>query len=167
MPTNAEWATAYARQADADFKTFESIQSLSIPECHKLQFLQMTCEKLVKAYLCGAGTDSSSLQASHAYISKSLPIVLRQQAVFVNFRGGKAEAVLSHADYLAQVIELLAPAVKRGGQRPDNCEYPWEDSGGKLHLPLDWSFNPSRLTVMPSGRTILKLIRGAIDRLLQ
>jgi hypothetical protein len=167
MPTNAEWATAYARQADADFKTFTSIHATSIPECHKLQFLQMACEKLVKARLCGGGTDSSSVQASHAYISKSLPVVLRQQAVFVNFRGGKAEAVLKHADYLAQEIELLAPAVKRGGQRPDNCEYPWEDSDGKLHLPLDWSFNPSQLTVMPSGRTILKLIRGAIDRLLQ
>jgi hypothetical protein len=167
MPTNAEWATAYARQADADFKTFETIQSLLIPECHKLQFLQMACEKLVKAHLCGGGTDSSSLQASHAYISKSLPVVLRQQAVYERFRGGKAEAVLRHANYLAQEIELLAPAVRRGGQRPDNCEYPWEDSRGKLHLPLDWSFNPSGLTVMPSGRTILKLIRGAIDRLRQ
>ena len=34
MPTNAEWATAYARQADADFKTFASIHTMSIPECH-------------------------------------------------------------------------------------------------------------------------------------
>ncbi len=127
----------------------------------------MACEKLVKAHLCGGGADSSSLQASHAYISKSLPVVLRQQAVYEKFRGGKAEAVLKHAKHLAQEIELLAPAVRRDGQRPDNCEYPWEDSVGKLHLPLDWSFNPSQLTVMSSGRTILKLIRGAIDRLLR
>jgi hypothetical protein len=34
-------------------------------------------------------------------------------------------------------------------------------------LPFDWAFSPSRLIVMPSGRTILKLVRGAIDRILQ
>jgi hypothetical protein len=48
MATGAEWSTGYARQADADFKTFEAIQVLSVPECHKLQFLQMACEKLVQ-----------------------------------------------------------------------------------------------------------------------
>ena len=50
MATSAEWATGYARQADADFKTFEAVQDLSIPECHRLLFLQMACEKLVKAH---------------------------------------------------------------------------------------------------------------------
>jgi len=124
----------------------------------------MACEKLVKARLCGGGTDSSRLQASHAYISKSLPIVLRQQAVFVNFRGGKAEAVLSHADYLAQVIELLAPAVKRGGQRPDNCEYPWEQ-GGNLYVPATWTFPALNLLEAQGGRALLKLIYNAILRL--
>ncbi|MGP0063486.1 MAG: hypothetical protein ACLQGP_07810 [Isosphaeraceae bacterium] len=44
---------------------------------------------------------------------------------------------MNHAHYLAREIEVLAPAVKRGGQRPDNCEYPWEDDAGTLHVPLD------------------------------
>ena len=35
------------------------------------------------------------------------------------------------------------------------------------HLPVGWSFQPSRLILMPAGRTILKLIRGALERLLQ
>ena len=46
-------------------------------------------------------------------------------------------------------------------------EYPWEDGQGTLHLPLDWSFHPSELIVMPAGRTVLKLIRGSLDRLLE
>jgi hypothetical protein len=166
MATSAEWATGYARQADADFTTFEALQSLTIPQCHQLQFLQMACEKLVKAHLCGAGTDPGNLQQSHAYIAGTLPVVLRQQALFVNFGGSKAKEALKHAARLAREIELLAPAVKRGGQRPDNCEYPWEDNSGRLHTPLDWSFQPSQLVDLPAGRTILKLIRGAIDRLL-
>lgn len=60
MATSDEWASAYARQADADFTTFETLQSLPLPQCHKLQFLQMACEKLVKAHLCGIGTDPES-----------------------------------------------------------------------------------------------------------
>jgi hypothetical protein len=167
MATSAQWANGYARQADADFRTFEKTQDISVPECHKLLFLQMTCEKLVKAYLCGMKTDPAIVQTSHAYIAKSLPVVLRQQAVHFNYSGKKAAEALGFASRLAQEIELLAPAVRRGGQRPDNCEYPWEDGQGKLHLPLDWSFHPSQLVVMPAGRTVLKLIRGAIDRLLQ
>lgn len=166
MATDAEWSLACARQADADFCTFQLLQTLSVPECHRLQFLQMACEKLVKAHLCGSGMSSATMQSSHAYISKTLPTVLRQQAVFVNFQGGKVREILKHARLLSQEIEILAPAVKRGSQRPDNCEYPWHDHGGLIHVPLDWTFTPSQLVVMPDGRTILKLIRGAIDRLL-
>ena len=169
MATSAEWAVGYARQADADFKTFEAIQTLAVPvpECHKLQFLQMACEKLVKARRCGEGIDPATLQASHAVVAKYLPTVLREYMEFLNFTGGKAREALNRARQLAQEIDVLAPAVKRGGQRPDNCEYPWEDAGGILHVPLDWTFPPSTLSVTPTGRTILKLIRGAINRLLQ
>jgi len=62
MATNAEWALGYARQAEADFQTFEVIQNLDIPECHKLQFLQMACEKLVKSHHCLDELDPRSLQ---------------------------------------------------------------------------------------------------------
>jgi hypothetical protein len=165
MATPAEWAQAYARQADADFKTFQALQPLPVPRCHKLLFLQMACEKLVKAHLCAAGTDPGTLQQSHAYIAGTLPVVLRQQALRLHFAGPRAREVLRQARRLAREIELLAPAVKRGGQRPDNCEYPWEDGRGKLHVPVDWTFYPS-LLLARGGRAFLKLARGAIDGLL-
>jgi hypothetical protein len=168
MATGAEWAAAYARQADADFQTFQRLQDLPVPECHRLLFLQMACEKLVKAHLCGpVGTDPIALQTSHAYVARTLPVVLRQQAVSENYRGTKAEATLNVAKHLAQEIELLTPSVTRDGQRPDNCEYSWEDLGEALHTPLKWSFSPSQLLLQPAGVRILKLIRGAIDRLLR
>ena len=166
MATTVDWSSAYARQADADFKTFEIIQDLHVPLCHKLQFLQMACEKLVKAHLCGLGTEPRNLQTSHAYIAGTLPVVLRHQAVLVNFTGKKAKKVLSRARIIAQEIDVVAPAVDRGGRRPDNCEYPWEDTVGTLRTPLEWPFNLAELILIPSGRTILKLIRGAIDRLM-
>ena len=127
----------------------------------------MACEKLVKAHLCGEGTDLVKLQGSHAFVAKFLPRVLDQQALSLNFSEGRAREILKQARHLAQEIEILAPAVKRGGQRPDNCEYTWEDEGAKLHVPWDCAFHPSHLIVERGGPTILKLIRGAIDRLLQ
>jgi len=165
MATPAEWATGYARQALADCRTFDLLQTLRVPECHKLQFLQMTCEKLVKAHLCGEGWDPIRLQTSHAFVKKHLPAVIRQQAEFVNFTGSQAKKVLKNVRHLAQEIDVLAPAVKRGGQRPDNCEYPWEDGNQVLRVPIDCSFYPS-LLLEYSGRTFLKLVRGAIQQLL-
>src|SRR5262245_27699089 len=168
MATGAEWARGYARQADADLKTFEALQRMpEIPECHKLQFLQMACEKLAKAHLCGEGADPVSLQSSHAYITKTLPIVLRQTAAFFKYTGKQAREVLRHAKRICQEIEVLAPAVRRGGSRPDNCEYPWCDSRGTLRIPAESKFVPSQLLLMPSGPTFLKLLRVAINRLLE
>jgi hypothetical protein len=167
MASQQEWALGYARQAAADFKTFEKLQSLAIPECHKLQFLQMACEKLVKAHLCQAGADPKGLEKSHGYVAGTLPVVLRQYVTLINFSGPKARDVLKRAKHLAQEINVLAPAVKRAGDRPDNCEYPWTDPAGNLHVPLDWSFGPSQLLVLPGGSTFLKLIQGAINQMLK
>ena len=167
MATNAEWSRGYARQADADFKAFLAFARIaSFTVSHKLQFLQMACEKLVKSHLCIEGTQPTSLQTSHAFIAGTLPVVLLQTARRLNCTGHLAKWVLRHSRHLAQEIELLAPAVKRGGNRPDNCEYPWEDQSGTLRVPLDWSFLPLQLLNAPAGHTFLKLIRVAIDSLL-
>lgn len=167
MASPGEWSRGYARQAAADLDRYIGLEAASgVPACHALQFLQMACEKLVKGHLCGEGVDPKALQRSHAYVAGTLPVVLRQEALFRNFTGKHAKWVLQHARHLAREIEVLAPAVKRGGDRPDNCEYPWEDDEGRLHVPLDWSFYPAQLIVIPAGRTFLKLVRGAIERLL-
>lgn len=165
MSTADAWANGYARQAQADFETWEKLRAIdSVPECHKLLFLQMACEKLTKAHLCKAGSDPATLQSSHAYVARNLPIVIRQQVGLSKPKN--APWVRAHSEHLAREIEMLAPAVKRGGQRPDNCEYPWEDDGGLLHVPLDWTFAPSNLLHAAAGRTFLKLVGEAISRLL-
>jgi hypothetical protein len=167
MSTSNDWAAAYARQANADFDTWEELQaSKEVPECHKLLFLQMACEKLAKAHLCGKGSDPKGLQASHAYIAKTIPIIVLQQISSSSPTPKKLRFVAKRAKHLAAEIELLAPAVRRGGQRLDNCEYPWEDAAGEVHVPLDWTFTPSTLLTEPHGPTFLKLVRVAIRRFL-
>lgn len=166
MASAMDWSKAFALQAQADFNTFGQLQMLPIPECHKLQFLQMACEKLAKAHLCANKSDPSSLQSRHADIAKTLPVVLRQYCAAVKFDGESVHAVLKHAKHLAQEIEMLAPAVRRGGQRPDNCEYPWEDQKRLIQIPCTWKFAASQLLTERGGRTVLKLILGSISQLL-
>ena len=168
MATGAEWGRGYARQANADFGMYQMLEGdPKVKVCHRLQFLQMACEKLVKATLCCASENPlGDMQSSHAYVKRHLPTILRQEAALVNLPRVKAREVQFRGRRLAEEIEVLAPAVKLGGQRPDNCEYPWEDGNGALRVPLDWSFNPAQLVVLPVGRTILLLIENAINRLL-
>lgn len=165
MSTPADWAKAFARQADADFRTWEVLQGeQSVPKCHPLLLLQMACEKLCKSHLISGGDSPGK---KHAIVAKHLPMILKQEIVSrrqdVKGMGGVLEA----ARHLAREIELLNPAVDRDARRPDNCEYPWEDDNGVVRSPLDWTFHPSTLLTARNGRTLLKLVRMAIDRLLK
>src|SRR6266508_330928 len=94
MATGAEWGLGYARQAQADFRMYQELAGkAAVVESHKLQFLQMACEKLVKASLCIAGADPSGLQSSHAYVKRYLPAMLRAEAALVNLPRGESRKV--------------------------------------------------------------------------
>ncbi len=163
----ADWALAYARQADADFRAWELYERhprAVAAECHKLLFLQMACEKLCKAHLIQGGTSPESLRASHGFIANPLPIVIKQEMVSAGQNSQKMKGVLALVRHLAGEIEVLNPAVRRDGQRPDNCEYPWE-AGDEIRSPLDWTFPPLKLVTVRGGPTFIKLLRGAIDRI--
>ena len=129
------------RQADADFTAFEFVQNLPLPTCHKLHFLQMACEKLVKAHLCGVGTEPRTLQSSHAYVADTLPVVLRQQAVFVRFTGRNAKEVLARANSLLRRSTFLLRRLIAGEDAETIASIPWEDSRRGMRTPLDWTFN--------------------------
>jgi hypothetical protein len=168
MSDPADWIQGYVRQANADLKAWELYEKhpeAISAECHKLLFLQMACEKLCKAYLILGGTPHDTLQNSHGYIAGPLPVIIRQQIIHMRGNLDGMQGVLSHARHLANEIELLNPSITRGGQRPDNCEYPWE-VGDRVISPLSWIFHPARLCTAPAGRTFLKLLRGAVDRIL-
>jgi hypothetical protein len=86
MSDGVAWSLGFARQAQADFRLYQVLEAnQSVATCHRLQFLHMACEKLVKAFLCNVGEDPLRLQTGHAYVRVHLPTVLRQAATFVNF----------------------------------------------------------------------------------
>jgi hypothetical protein len=84
MSEPADWALAYARQASADLEAWElygRYPEAVAEECHKLLFLQMACEKLCKDYLIRTGARPGDLQASHGYIARPLPVVIRREII--------------------------------------------------------------------------------------
>ena len=154
-----EWRRAYARQAMADLQAREALMDRrGLPDCQQLHFLQMACEKICKAYLCGQGVDPRTLQSSHAYISRQLPIIARQQAV--------QDWVLGAIRVLSRKIELLAPAVDDAGRQPANCEYPWIGPDGTVQVPRDHNFGLNLLRET-AGRILLKVIYAAAEQLIR
>ena len=166
MSDPADWALAYARQAKADFTAWELHErDPAAAECHKLMFLQMACEKLCKAHLIKGGTSPEALQASHGCIAKPLPIVIRQQLIDSGQDPNRMKGLLTLVRHLAGEIEVLNPAMRRDGLRPDNCEYPWE-AGDRVISPLDWAFPPLRLVTAPGGPAFVKILKRAIENII-
>ncbi|HEV3166265.1 MAG TPA: hypothetical protein VGZ22_19725 [Isosphaeraceae bacterium] len=126
----------------------------------------MACEKLGKAHAYKSGIVPKDIQSSHVYIAKQIPSIVRQVLLERTGSAPRQHAfVITHARHIAREIELLSPAVDDGGKRPDNCEYPWVDHGGSLHIPCEHDFSSSSLVIDRAGRTFLIIIQVAINRL--
>jgi hypothetical protein len=138
----------------------------SIPKCHRLLFLQMTCEKLVKAHLFGRKSAPQNLLKSHAVITKYLPSIINE---YCRHQSGRNLSTfwLDRIRTVLRDIELLAPAVDAAGQQPANCEYPWLNaSKDRVLIPAEHDFNHLNLEREPAGRLILKILPIAIAALI-
>lgn len=126
----------------------------------------MACEKLCKAYRISHGADISEVRKSHAFIAGTLPIIALHILSREAGRMPRETWVISAIRKLARQIELLAPAVRDGGRVESNCEYPWVIPSGDVIAPCNYNFGID-LLYQRAGRTLLKIIRIAIDELLQ
>ncbi len=168
MASDIEWRIAYAKQARADLQARDRLlEDAALPDCQQLHFLQMACEKICKAYLCGQGTAPQTLQTSHAYIASVLPIVVRQQfAQQSRHTANDRSWMIGAIRKLARKIELLAPAVRGGGAHPANCEYPWIATDGTLRVPAEHNFQIDLLHE-GAGRHLIKVLHSAVDDLIR
>ena len=166
MSSYGDWRVGYAKQALADLRAREKLlEHPELPPCQQLHFLQMACEKVCKAYLCGQGVNPETLRGSHAYISRPLPIIARQQFAVETGKTLASRAwVIKAIRVLARKIELLAPAVDDAGRQPANCEYPWETPDGRVRAPCEHNFGID-LLYEKAGRHLLKVIYSAADEL--
>ena len=159
------WSRAYGMQAQADLDAREVLLLATLPGCQHLHFLQMACEKIAKAHRCLGGADPETLMRSHGFAVKVLPQIARELLRRSAFATGLEVAhsgIEPMVRQLAREVDLLAPAVDDDGRRPDNCEYPWEDSKGTLHVPAEHEFGSlGTLHRHRAGATFLKIVAVA------
>ena len=150
-------ATAFLRQARADFEAFRAASVLNegLRDCHRLMLLQMACEKLAKAALY---QDDPTVELGHGAFTKSAArLVTRRVSRIARFRSTRnLAAFVRDARGVFLAIESLSPAVGAAGEplsrdrsdRAENVEYPWlaRDADGSevWHVPADYSFGLAR-----------------------
>jgi hypothetical protein len=168
MSLQDHWRRGFAVQARADLETLDLLSRQpvdAVPKCHRLQFLQMACEKLVKAHLLDVGTFTPGRLRIHTVVAKHLPRVIDEY-----YRRQKGRSMPPHlfqrVRSMAREIELLAPAADDAGRQPANCEYPWLDvAGNQVYVPAEYAFRSLDLPREPALRLILKVLPIAIQAL--
>jgi hypothetical protein len=102
---NSLWSAAFAVQACSDFDARDQLLcSSQLPQCHQLHYLQMAMEKTAKEHLVEGGSDPIVVQASHAYIAKVIPIIVREALARVP--GGLSQWIVGAVRSLARRIGL-------------------------------------------------------------
>lgn len=146
------WRSAYLDQARSDYEVFHFLlkQGNTIPYCHVLHYLQMSTEKLAKAFLTDH-TPARPARTHNAFVK------------FVRVAGSRPEMqricqfsrTIDFKRYvnsllpLAQAVEDLSP---EGSDHP-NPEYPWEATGIILS-PLGYHFS----LLHPTTPMMIKLL---------
>jgi hypothetical protein len=108
-------------QARSDYRMFNELRHHSVPICHILHYLQMSAEKLAKAYFWRTGNP----RISHAVLLKFFRAIKSNDRVRAAFRCGQRDAWKAMIDGISQVaftVERLAPDLSGDGPNP---EYPW------------------------------------------
>jgi len=155
-------------QAKSDHAVFVLLRGAGVRECHMLQHLQMSAEKISKAYLWRSG---SAPPKSHvglmpflqALLSRGLGRMERKRIakIFDYARPEDMAAWVKQVSPLAHELQNLTPDLSNNGP---NTEYPWPHENPvdcpALHSFALWS----RLRDSELGRRLVKFLEKAIQR---
>ena len=152
------WAEAYLEQARSDWQLWESIRKQKVPSCHVLHHLQVTCEKLGKAFLIAGKTMTpQQASASHLAFRRFLQVASRNRTLrsMLKMTPVQLRAHIKTLLPLADEIELITPALAQGGP---NVEYPWEGPDKQIYSPVYFEFPVFDNIQQPTGANLIKLI---------
>ena len=129
------------QQARSDHEIFLHLRRVGAHECHLLHYLQMTTEKLSKAYLWRSG---NSPPRTHTGFIRFLKALLDRRRAELNRiarslgfgRRKDLENWVTNVQPLAFAIQNIAPAEAQDGPNP---EYPWPHDA-PTHCPAAHHF---------------------------
>ncbi len=145
------WSRAFAEQAASDLDVYERLAKSTLPQNHRLHYLQMWLEKLCKAYVYKANLDA--LKTTHNVVAKVLPRLINEHWRRI---GLERAPNTTEIRTLCREIDLLHPQVDDDNRRPENVEYPWMGSSGEVEIPARWKFSLAQRLYSNAGRLLLK-----------
>jgi hypothetical protein len=148
-----DWHSATLLQARSDYEMLLRLKDKDdVSVCHILHYLQMTTEKLAKAFLTPPG---GRYPNTHDAFAKFVRVARGRQDFRTACGFIQAVPFRQYVDSLlplAQAVEDLSPD---GGDHP-NPEYPW-DSNGTIIVPVEYPFTALSLQ-SPRMLKLLKFI---------
>jgi len=140
-------------QAQSDYRVLQLLRSRGEPACQVLHYLQMSTEKLARAYLW----KQDDAKRSHAAFSKFLRSIAGDDRVRFELgytRRDQWDAKLDGIASLAASVQQLAPDLAGDGPNP---EYPWPpDHPG--HAPVEFEFPVWEELQKSNGRVLLDFL---------
>jgi hypothetical protein len=161
-----EYQQTWWEQARSDHGVFVVLRRNGASACHQLHYLQMTTEKLGKAYFWRSGNPHPRTHACFVQYLRALGGIRQSERhqIADAFAFGRFDdfqkwvrAILP----LAYELQRLAPALANDGPNP---EYPWPQDS-PLYVPATFDFDVWRqLRDTGRGRQLLRVIDLAVDK---
>lgn len=153
-------------QAQSDLAAFEVLRQQRVEACHCLHYLQMTAEKISKAYMSQAGPPPRKHDVFVKFLRELLGRERQRGGEDISrvfgFRGF-AEATFRLRRILPVAYELqrLSPALAADGP---NTEYLWPHAS-PVATPATTEFSVwTTLVFNSAGRDLLRIVRVAVGR---
>jgi len=153
------------KQSESDHAAFQLLRGHGPAVCHTLHYLQMTTEKLAKAYFWRTGDSPKKSHIGFVDFLRFLGHIRNKKhqvkvaklfkfSRFVDFQNW-----LTTLSPIAYDLERLTPDLANDGPNP---EYPWPHSKPK-YAPVLYSFAIWKtLTSKGQGRDLLRFIQTAV-----
>ncbi len=153
------------QQAKSDHEAFTLLRRQGIAQCHLLHYLQMTTEKLTKAYLWREGKAPRKSHVGLAHFLRSLGQInqtnrARISNLFSFTRFTDFQNWIRAVIPIAHALERLAPDLANDGPNP---EYPWPHEEPK-NAPAQHEFAVWGSLTSGQGRDLMRVIHIAVDR---
>lgn len=153
------------QQAQSDHQVFALLRGQGIARCHPLHYLQMSTEKIAKAYFWRSGTPPPKSHAGFVQFMRFLGHIRgnardRIAELFSFKRYEDFQNWIRSVLPLAYDLERLTPDLANDGP---NTEYPWPHSQPKLN-PVGHKFQLWSTLETGQGRDLMRVIQIAVSR---
>ncbi|MFM2219372.1 MAG: hypothetical protein RL240_3690 [Planctomycetota bacterium] len=151
-------------QAACDYEAYDRMRRQGFAKCHKLQFLQMSTEKIAKAYFWRNGKAPPKTHAGFVQFLRFLATIPNERdriaGLFAFRRFTDFQTWIYSVQPIAYALERITPDLANNGPNP---EYPWPHSAPQF-APAKYDFEVWSQLENSNGRHLMRFIKVAIEK---